>query len=420
MDLKGKKIAILGAGRSGMAAAKLAVHFNGTAKISDNNPQLNLPQESQAWMKKNQVTIETKGHTREFIYESDLVVMSPGVRIDAPAVQWAKEKQIPILGEIEFAYRFCNKPIIAVTGSNGKTTTATLITEVLAKAGKSPCLCGNVGAPFSQHIRDLKAKDFVVLEISSFQLESIIDFKPHIAVFLNFNKNHLDRHKDMEEYFAAKKRIFLNQDQNDFAVLNAQDSYVQNLAKEIHSHVIYFNNEKPTDRAWIKNPNHSAVLAVAKILGIREVICQEVFSDFRGVEHRLERVRTINGVNFINDSKSTTAESGRWAIENFKNPIIMICGGRDKNIDFTILQDLVKQKVKKMYVIGECREKIKKSFEEFVLVEECEGMEDAVRRAHTGAVTGDCVLLSPMCASFDMFTNFEERGKIFKDIVNKL
>ena len=420
MDLKGKRVTILGAGRSGTAVVKLVAQLQGIPKISDNSPQINFPDDFKEWMQKHPVAVESNGHTPGFIQESDLVVISPGVRIDAPPIQWAGEKKIPVWGEIEFAYRFCHKPIIAVTGSNGKTTTATLISEVLARAGKRPCLCGNVGSPFSQYVLDLAAKDYVVLEISSFQLESILDFKPHIAVFLNFNKNHLDRHKDMEEYFAAKQRIFMNQDKNDFAVLNARDPYVAKLASQVVSQVVYFNKERSAPGAAAHNPNHAAVVAVAGILGIDGKICQEVFANFKGVEHRMEWVRTLNGVDFVNDSKSTTAEAGRWAMENIKKPIVMICGGRDKNIDFTVLQDLVKKKVKKVYVIGEAKEKIKKSFAAVVPVEECEGLEVAVQRAQANAAPGDCVLLSPMCASFDMFLNFEERGKIFKSIVNKL
>ncbi len=416
MEISGKKIVILGAARSGLAAAKLALQLKAHPKISDRNPADKIS-EDQTWIKKNNVPFQTGGHTRDFIQDSDLVVISPGVRIDAEPVRWAKEKNIPAMGEIEFASRFCKSPIIAVTGSNGKTTTSTLIKEILIGAGRKACLCGNVGTPFSEFVLTEPAPDFFVLEISSFQLESIEHFRPHIAVFLNFNQNHLDRHKDMQEYFEAKKRIFENQTKEDFAVLNARDPWAKKISPK--SQVRLFN-QADQPGAPFKNPNQAAVAAVAGILDIDLGVCRKVFERFKGVEHRLELVRTIDGVDYINDSKATTAEAGRWAMENIEKPIIMICGGRDKHIDFSVLEDIVYKKVKKMFIVGESREKIKKSFEKIIRVELCDRLEAAVQKAKECAHPGDCVLLSPMCTSFDMFKNFEERGRNFKEIVKKL
>ena len=280
-------------------------------------------------------------------------------------------------------------------------------------------LCGNIGFPFADFVLDLDSNGYVVLEISSFQLESIIYFKPFIAVFLNFSQNHLDRHKDLQEYFDAKKRIFMNQNENDYAVLNEQDSLVKGVATQIRAQVRFFNSSAATT-SKVQNPNYLAAQEAAKILGISERVCQQVFEEFKGVEHRLEWVRTIKGVDFINDSKSTTAEAGRWAMENMTRPMILICGGRDKNIDFTVLRDLVKKKVKKIIVIGEARQKLKEAFGKVVLLEECDGLEPAVLRALNSAAPGDCVVLSPMCTSFDMFKNYEERGEVFKEIVHRL
>ncbi len=420
MDLKGKKVIIIGAGRSGMAASRLVVGAGGQVKISDKNPTPNTTEEFNQWAKAHQVEMEWGGHTRTLIEASDLVVISPGVRIDSEPVLWARAKHIPVWGEIELAYRFCSKPIIAVTGSNGKTTVSTLIKEVLVKAGRNACLCGNVGSPFSQYVTHDEKIDFFVLEISSFQLESIEKFKPNIAVFLNFNKNHLDRHKDMQEYFKAKKRIFKNQTSRDFAVLNAQDPRVSALGTELKSLVHYFNRPEDSKTTGIDNPNHLAAIAAVQILNIAPDICKVVFRHFRGVEHRMEWVRTLNGVDYVNDSKATTAEAGRWALKNTGKPLIMICGGRDKNIDFTVLRDIVRERVKKMFVIGEAREKIKKAFVDIVALEECDQLDTAVQQAQKNAAPGDCVLLSPMCTSFDMFKDFEDRGRHFKDIVNKL
>jgi UDP-N-acetylmuramoylalanine--D-glutamate ligase len=408
--VRNKTVTIIGAAKSGQAAARLIVHQGGKAKISDNGPE-KLPEEFKHWAAQNDVAIEWNGHTPDFIEASDLIVLSPGVPFQAKPAEWARAKGIPIIGEIELAYRFCPRPIIAVTGSNGKTTVSTLIHNVIAESGRRVCLCGNVGFPFADFVRDLSQIDYVVLEISSFQLETIADFKPHVAVFNNFSQNHLDRHKDVDEYFEAKTRLFMNQDKHDFAVLNAQDERIKALAPRLKAKVVFFNQQR-TD-----NPNYLAVTEVARVLGIDQKICERVFAKFRGVEHRMELVRTIAGVDYVNDSKATTAEAGRWALENTQKPVVMICGGRDKNIDFSVLRELVGKKVKKMIVIGEAREKLKKTFQGVVDIEESPQLDLAVQRARAVAQSGDCVLLSPMCASFDMFANFEHRGQVFKEIV---
>ncbi len=420
MDLRNKKIAILGLGKSGRAVADLVLHFSGKPKISEAAPQDASKLVLEDWPQKKRVLFEFGGHTQSFIEDSDMLVLSPGVRLDAPAVFWAQNKGIPVLGEIEFAWRFCKKPVIAVTGSNGKTTVSTLIAKVIEKSGKRVALCGNIGSAFSKHVLDLKEKEIVVLEISSFQLESITHFRPHVAVLLNFSQNHLDRHKDINEYFDAKKRIFLNQKKDDYAVLDYQNPSIRQLEKEIKSKVSFFNAPGIAEQLNIFNPNHLAAAEVGRVFGVSPQACKEVFAQFKGVEHRLEYVRTINGIDFINDSKSTTVEAGRWALSTLEKPIVMICGGRDKNLDFSVLRELVGRKVKKMLVIGEAKEKMKKAFADVVSVEECESFESAVARAQKSAATGDCVLLSPMCASYDMFKNFEERGRIFKELVAKL
>ncbi|MBN1870732.1 MAG: hypothetical protein JW847_09175 [Candidatus Omnitrophica bacterium] len=435
MKMEGKKIVIIGGKRSGMALARLVVALRGKAGISEQGTQEALAKEFRDWAVHHHVALEFNGHTRGFVEDGDLIVLSPGVRIDTLPVQWAKNKGIPVLGEIEFAAQFCSKPIIAVTGSNGKTTVCTLIKEVLEHAGRKACLCGNIGHPFSEYVLDLDQKDYVVLEISSFQLESVLDpsstlrthpdcdhrvkgFKPHIAVILNFSQNHLDRHQDLQEYLGAKKRIFLNQDKDDFAVLNYGDPQLKALASCVKSQVVYFN--VPSDSPESVNPNHLAVLAVGRILGVSDGCCREVFQRFKGVEHRLEKVRCLDGIDFINDSKATTVEAAGWALKNLNQPVVLICGGRDKNVDFSVLIGPIREKVKKIYAIGEARAKIRRAFGTVSSFEECEGLEEAVNKARQSASRGDCVLLSPMCASFDMFKDFEHRGRVFKEIVNRL
>ena len=414
MDLANKKVTIIGARRSGVAVANLVLRLNGRPKISENGPPI------EAFGGDKEIPTEWGGHTRQFIEDSDLLVLSPGVRIDASPVRWARAKKIPVIGEIELAWRFCPKPVIAVTGSNGKTTVVTLIAKILEAAGKKVSLCGNMGIPFSKEVLNLENKDLVVLEISSFQLESIVDFRPHVAVILNFSQNHLDRHKDLNEYFEAKKRIFLNQQPGDYAVLNYEEPLLRNLASQLKTKVLYFNSPNVLRETHLRNPNQLAAMTVGTIFGVSTDVAAKVFAEFKGVEHRLEWVRTVNGVHFINDSKATTAEAGRWALESFKEPIILICGGRDKNIDFSVLRELVQKKVKKMMVIGEARDKIKRVFSDVVTVQECPTLEEAVVQARKSATAGDRVVLSPLCASFDMFSNFEERGRVFKKIVQEL
>jgi len=434
MDIAGKKVTIIGGKRSGMALARLVIRLNGKIKISEQDDEDCLPQDFRAWAAKHNAAFEFNGHTQEFIKDSDLIVLSPGVPFNANCIQWAYEEKICVLGEIEFASQFCTKPIIAVTGSNGKTTVATLIGKILQKAGQKICLCGNVGFPFSDYVLDLDSDriNYVILEVSSFQLESVHDlisaskegafefegFKPHIAVILNFSQNHLDRHKDLKEYFRAKKRIFINQGPEDILVLNDKDMEIRKLSSQAKSRIVYFNSSD--DNYAVTNPNYLAVLSVGKILNVDANDCYEVFNEFEGVEHRLEKVRSLDGIDFINDSKATTAQAALWALENIDQPIVMICGGRDKNIDFSVLAETVQQKVKQMFVIGEAKTKIRQTFDELIDLQECEGLEEAVMMAKRIASKGDCILLSPMCASFDMFADFEERGRVFKKIVNQL
>lgn len=413
-----KRVTVIGAARSGIAVANAVHRLGGIAKISDMKSREGLMSELQGLEHSARITVECGGHTREFIEQSDYVVLSPGVPHTVPPVIWAREAGIEVMGEIEFAARLCPCPIIAVTGSNGKTTTATLIAEVMRASGRRAVLCGNIGSPFSKHILDLKPSDTVVLEISSFQLESTTTFKPHVAVWLNFSQNHLDRHADMQEYFDAKKKIFASQGQEDWAVLNAAQPELAALAAHLKPKVIFFNG--PNKPAGIDNPNQLAVMAAVSAFGVTEDVCRRVFESFKGVEHRQELVRTLDGVDYVNDSKSTTPEAGRWALTHLKKPLVMICGGSDKHLDFTPLKSLVRSRVKIMIAIGQTREALRAAFADVVPVQICDTLPQAVDAARSAAEPGDCVVLSPMCASFDMFNNYEHRGQVFKEIVRRL
>jgi len=419
LNLKNKKVTIIGAARSGIAVANAVGRLGGIAKITESKVLAEFSEQLNGLVEPTRVLIEAGGHTKEFVQDSDYVVISPGVRLNVLPVIWAMEQGIEVMGEVEFAFRLCPCPIVAVTGSNGKTTTSTLIAEIIKKSGRRVCLCGNIGSPFSKHVLDLKPTDTVVLEISSFQLESTIHFKPHVAVWTNFSQNHLDRHKDLEEYFAAKCRIFANQDKNDFAVLNFNDVLHKRMAPTLKANILFFNSPGD-DVHGINNPNYLAALRAAHALGISDEVCHQTFAEFKGVEHRLEFVRDLDGVEFINDSKSTTVEAGRWALERAVKPTIMICGGLDKHLDYAPLKDLVAKKVKHMMAIGQAKDIMKFTFSDVVAVDTFASLEEAVKAARQIANTGESVLLSPMCASFDMFKDYEHRGRCFKEIVNSL
>ena len=420
-DWAGKKITIIGAGTSGLAAARLCSRQGARVKVSENQAKDKISPGVLKEIEDLSLACEWGGHTAPFIEDNDLIVISPGVRSDASCVVWAKAKGVPVTGEVELASRFCPCRVIAVTGSNGKTTVSTLIAEFLRAAGHRVFLCGNVGFPFSSAVRDMTKTDMAVVEVSSFQLETIERFHPFIAVFLNFNENHLDRHRDMREYFTAKTRIFENQTADDFAVLNKDDERIQGLGETLKARVVFFSESQALKENGIgpkgADPNYLAASTVAGLVGVDEAVCRKTFQEFKGVEHRMERVRILNGVVFINDSKATTAQSGSWALKNVPGPVVLICGGRDKNIDFSVLREQVAQKVRKMIVIGEASKKLSRTFQDIVDVEESNSLSSAVERARACAVAGDYVLLSPLCASFDMFRNFEERGRVFKEYV---
>jgi UDP-N-acetylmuramoylalanine--D-glutamate ligase len=415
MDLKGKKVTIVGAARSGVAAANLVLQQGGILKITDAKPLADIEPSLAGLRDRSAVIIESGAHTRAFVEDSDLVVASPGVWRTAEPLAWAREKRIPVMGEIEFAWRFCKAPVIAVTGSNGKTTTVTLITEVLKAAGKNVCLCGNVGTPFSQHVLT-PGIDFFIVEISSFQLELIETFRPHVALLTNFSQNHLDRHPDMQDYFNAKVRLFMNQTPSDFALFNAQDEWSMKASGHTRAKVVTFN-----EKGEVRDANHVAVAQIARILGTPDEITLSVLASFKTIEHRREFVRSLDGVDYVNDSKSTTVEAGRWALERAQKPLVIIVGGSDKHMDYTPLKDLVKQKVRIMLSMGAIRQQFKDTFDDVVRVDVIDGpMDEVVAHARRIAQPGECILLSPMTASFDMFDNFEHRGEVFKQIVQGL
>jgi len=422
----------VGLARSGVAAANLLFDLGAQVSVTDNQ-ETQATRANAAQLKSDKIKVELGRHSEELVKTSDSLVISPGVPNKAYPVALADKLAIPVISEIELGWIVCPGTVIAVTGSGGKTTVTTLIGKILeanpvrhcsseantgnmsnGASGRRVFVLGNIGNPFCSEVERIRPQDYAVLEISSFQLERIKTFKPKIAVMLNFSKNHLDRHTDMQEYLDAKKRIFLNQERDDFLVLNSEDPVLKALAGEAKSKVEFFAK---TDEL---NPNQAAVVTVGALLGINKDICLKVFSEFKGLQHRMEFVTEIDGVKFINDSKATVAESCAWAIKNIPSQVILIAGGKDKGVDYRVILDAALGKVKKVIVIGEARKKIKDALGSALPVQEAPTLPDAVRDAFRQASRGDYVLLSPMCSSFDMFTDYEERGKVFKEAVFSL
>lgn len=413
---KNKRIAVVGLARSGWAAARLLRSLGARVSCTEKNKTPVL-EETAAALQADGVGVELGGHSRTFIEGRDLVVISPGVRPDAACVLWAKELGIEVVSEIELAASLCPAPIIAITGTNGKTTTTTLVGEVIKAGGKKAFVLGNIGTPFSSVIPDIRKEDFVALEVSSFQLETIKTFRPEVAVILNLTPDHLDRYGSVEEYLEAKKRIFMNQGPEDTLILNYGDETLRRWARSARSKILFFNKEAPEAEF---DQNQMAVLVVARALGIDRKVCLEVFRNFKGVEHRMEFVRNLKGIEFVNDSKATNIDSTAWALKNITKSAILIAGGRDKGSDFASLKDLVKEKIREAVLVGEASARIATAWAGALPVEYARTFPEAVQAAYGKARAGEIVLFSPMCKSFDMFTDYEHRGRVFKEIVHQL
>ncbi|MCK9594596.1 MAG: Mur ligase family protein [Candidatus Omnitrophica bacterium] len=410
---KDKKITVVGLARSGLACANLLYDLGAQVSVTDSRRDFQT-QKNARLLRSAKIKRELGAHTQEFIAGRDIIVISPGVPDTALPVVWSQQRGIPMISEIEVGWILCPAPVIAVTGSSGKTTVTTLIGLILKAAGKRPFVCGNIGNPFTGELKKIRPCDYVVLEISSFQLEKVQSFKPRISLITNVSKNHLDRYKGMREYIRAKKRIFLNQDISDHLVLNSRDKELRKVAGQSRAKVVFFKDQRGL------NPNQSAVLAVGTLLGINKKVCLKVFKEFKGLQHRMEEVAVIKGVRFVNDSKATTVESAIWALNNIASKAILIAGGKDKGVDYRALLAAARKKVKEAVLIGEACEKIKSALKGSIKTSEARTLEEAVERAFAKASSGDCVLLSPMCSSYDMFCDYEHRGRAFKEAVFKL
>ncbi len=452
-DFDNIKITVIGAARSGIAVAKLFKSHGASVFVSE----LNSSDEVIAalhLLQKSGIGIEYGGHT-DRVFDSALMIISPGVPSNSPVVIEAQKRRIKVVSEIEAASWFCPAPIVAVTGTNGKTTTTTLIGEIFREAKLEHVVAGNIGTPFSEVVNSLTSNSTAILEVSSFQLDHIEIFHPKVSVLLNITPDHLDRYDNsMEKYSASKARIFMNQTNDDVLIYNIDDEIVSRIVKSAKCKLLPFsinqklneggyvvsdgsnnqrlviriNNEELTlvkiQDMYIKGVhniyNSLAGALAAKVMGIGAETISQALKQFRGVEHRLEFVRELGGVKYINDSKATNVDSVWYALDAIDEPIILLLGGRDKGNDYSKLIPLIQKKVKAIVALGESAEKVYNELSSIKKVQIVSSMDEAVKRAAMFAAPGEVVLLSPACASFDWFDNYEHRGKVFKELVNKL
>lgn len=444
-----KRVLVIGAARSGLAAVDFLQKHDWEVILTDMKPV----EETDVLAHLQALDVQMIWGEQPDVQElsPELIVISPGIPLTIPPAVTARRLGIPIINETELAFRSAKAPFVAITGTNGKTTTTTLVGELLKDGQRQVVVGGNIGLPLVSVAESLSDNDVIVAEMSSFQLETAGSFKPKVAVMLNLTPDHLDRHGDMQGYLEAKAKIFANQEETDYLVLNADDSYLAPLAERARSQVIFFSQQHilkegvflrgnkivfsrggqetsicEKQEIAIKGAhnleNAMAAVAAAMLMGVTPAHIREVLMTFAGVEHRLEPVRRWHSVLFINDSKGTNPDSTIKALEAYAEPLILIAGGKNKGSDFTTLAQLIAKRVKQVILIGQAKEDLRQALEacgyqHYVMAET---YNEAVQLAAEAAEAGDIVLLSPACASWDMFNSYEERGKLFKKLVNEL
>ncbi len=401
-----KSIGIVGAGESGLSLARLAKRLGKRVKLTEINR--NLSSQTLKYLKELGIELELGLHTQTFLKDLDLLLLSPGVDTNYFCKNYLQDLNLPCIGEVEFSYWLCqSKNIIAITGTNGKTTTTFIVGELLKNlADREVYVLGNIGRPFSSEVLNIKEQDIVVLEISSFQLETIYSFKPFIGSLLNFSQDHLDRYPDLESYFLAKKRIFMNQDSWDYALFPRQ---LKEKLRDIKAKKISIEAQD----------NIPFIEKILEILKIEPEKLHSFLEEFKGLPHRLEFVAEKRGVKFINDSKATNVSSTAFALRVLKDRILLLAGGKDKGLDYSLIRPYLGG-VRKVFLFGEAKEKIKNALEGVVFLEEAKNLEEALFLAYKSAQENDIILLSPMCSSFDMFKDYKERGEVFKRLVYEL
>lgn len=448
MKYAGKKISVIGAVRSGIGAAKLIKKLNGIPFVSDASENEKIKKSIETLISQD-IDYEIGKHSSR-VYDCDIMVVSPGVPLDSEVIKTARVKGIRIISELELASSVCKGNIVAITGTNGKTTTTSLCGHVFNSCSVKTYTAGNIGLAFSEVALDVKENEFAAVEVSSFQLDLIDKFKPKVAAILNITPDHLNRYENnYQNYISSKMKIFENQSDDDYLIINQDNEvlinsltkhssadYYFSLSKEIKNgcflredNIVFMKNDKEEFRCLLSDinlrgehnyANAMAVINAAKIFNLDNSKIIEGLRTFNGVEHRLEFVREINGVKYINDSKATNVDSVWYALRSFDQPIYLILGGQDKGNNYNQIKDLVLSKVLKIYAIGSSSEKIFNFFHHEVKVEIKQTIEEVIISVNSEARENEIVLLSPACASFDMFNDYEHRGKIFKEAVNNL
>jgi UDP-N-acetylmuramoylalanine--D-glutamate ligase len=450
IDLKNKRVLVVGLGKSGLSAAMFLRAQGARVTVSDARSAVALAKEIPALLEAG-IMVESGGHGLLTFRRQDLIVVSPGVPLDTPEVKQVVAFGLPVIGELELASRYLQGQVVAITGSNGKTTTTTLVGKILGDSGLPTQVGGNIGLPVIDLVAQSRPETMNVLEVSSFQLETVDEFHPRIAVILNITPDHLDRHHSFENYVAAKERIFARQGAGDFLVLNGDDRVTQMCAARTKSEVYWFSGTKAVRRGafvregvivWVEKEggvtesvmpvsevhlkgahnieNVLAAVCVARLAKVPAESIRTSVGTFTAVEHRLELVRKLNGVEFYNDSKATNVDATMKAVASFAKGINLILGGKDKDSDYGLMAALLKERVKTVYTIGSAAEKIERQLHGVVKMVAAETMQVAVTEAAKAAVAGDVVLLSPACSSFDQFENYEHRGRVFRQLVNEL
>ncbi len=451
MPFNNKKIVVLGAGISGVSVAQVLQQQGAQVILSDAKPAQLCKNQDFSLLEQCGVELALGHQDEGLLTNVDYLVVSPGIAIDIPLITAAKDRGITVISEIEVAYRLCPAPILAITGTNGKTTTTTLLGEMIKRMNPEVVVGGNIGLALSREVAEIGEKGIVIAEISSFQLEGIIDFKPHIAAILNITPDHLDRHHTIENYIEMKERVFANQTKTDYIVLNYDDNTVRAMENKVASQVFFFSSERELPAGiYIKEgiititwddktipvcpvkditlpgrhnvENVLAACSIAYLAGVKVEDMVQTIQEFTGVEHRIEKVAVIHDVAYYNDSKATNPESSIKALQAFKEPLILIAGGRDKNTDLTDFMQLITEKVQHLILIGEATQRFRAAAIEKNVknIYDARDLVHAVSLAHELAQKQDVVLLSPACASYDMFKSYEERGKIFKALVAKI
>lgn len=454
-ELKDKKILVVGLGKTGVSLAHFLTQHGAAVTLTDHKSKPELSAQLEL-MGDLPIKFDLGGHSPKTFLAQDLVILSPGVPSSLKIFDYARSQGIKITGEFEFASQFVKEPIIGITGTNGKTTAARLMEAFLTESGKKVWLGGAIGRPLTDYLRSGEKADVVICEVSSFMLESCETFNPMNIVFMNLAENHLDRYRSMEDYVNAKRKIFKNTNQATTSILNADDNAVVELARDpaVQRGRIFYFSRKPSLEPQIMNiggainigqeirvrtgpeieyyniqnvkmrGRHSIENMMAAILASREhgathEAIQKVMDSFRGLHHRLEYVRKVGGVQFFNDSKATNVHAVLRALDSFDENVILIAGGKDTNLSYEALRNIVKRKVKTLILVGEAKERLNRDIGDFSETFLIGTFEEAVLIAYQKSRIGDIVLLSPGCSSFDMFDSFEERGDYFKEIVKK-